>query len=96
MEPKIVELSVADVECFGGEGVRLYFDVGSADAVNEAGFSDVGVACEEDGPLIGVDGGQPSHMFPDFLEVGEGGCYFPDHGAHPSKCCSFEGFAPVE
>lgn len=81
---------MADVECFGGEGVRLDFDVGSADAVNEAGFSDVGVACEEDGPLIGVDGGQPSHMFPDFLEVGERGCYFPDHGAHPSKCCSFK------
>lgn len=35
-------------------------------------------------------------MLPDFLEIGEGGGDFPDHGAHSTQCCSFEGFASIQ
>ena len=94
--PEVAVLGVADVEGLGGEGVGLDLNVGFAEAVDEAGLSNIGVAGQQNGPLVGVDGGQSPHMFPDFLEVGEWGGYFSDHGAHPSKGSSFEGLAPVE
>lgn len=94
--PEVAVFGVAYVEGFGGEGVGLDFNVGFAEAVYEARFAYVGVTCQQNSPFVGVDGGQSAHMFPDFLEVCEWGGYFSDHGAHPSKCSSFEGLASVE
>lgn len=57
LEPQIVELGVANVKGLGCEGVRLDFNVGSADAVNKTGLAHIGVSSEEDGPLVGINGG---------------------------------------
>ena len=68
---EVAVFCVADVEGFGGEGVGLDFNVGFAEAVYEAGFSYVGVTCQQNGPFVGVDGGQSAHVLSDFLEVGK-------------------------
>lgn len=96
LEAETVVVGVTDVEGLGGEGVGLDFHVGLADRVDEAGLADIGVASHQDGSFVGVDGGQSAHMFPHFLEVGEGGGDLPDHGAHPAQSSSLQGLAPVE
>lgn len=66
-----VVFGVSDVECLGGEGVGLYFYVGFADSVDEAGLTYVGVPSHQYGPFVRIDGRQPPHMFPDFFQVGQ-------------------------
>lgn len=36
-------VSVAHIECFGGEGVRLHFHIGFADTIDETGLAYIGV-----------------------------------------------------
>jgi hypothetical protein len=47
---------VTNVKGLGCEGVRLDFNIGSADAVDKTWFTNIGVSSEENGPFIGING----------------------------------------
>ena len=66
---EVVMFSVSDVKSFGGEGVRLNLDVGTTDAVDETGFTNIRISTQQDGPFVGVDGRQSAHMLSDFFKV---------------------------
>ena len=49
---------MADVQGLSGEGIRLNFNVGLADSVDERGLTDVWIACDQDCSFVGVDSGK--------------------------------------
>ena len=82
---EVLVLGVADVERLGGEGVGLDLDVGLADAVDETRLPHVGIPRQENGPLVGVNRWQPTHMLPHLLQVPQRRADLPDHGTHPPQ-----------
>ena len=63
-------VGVADEETLGGEGVRLYFDVGASDLVDERGFAHVGKSRDQDGASIRVDRRQTGQVLTDLVRGG--------------------------
>ena len=86
---EIFVFGMADIQGLSCKGIRLDFDVGFADGVDEWGFADVGIACQEDGSFIRIDGGKTAQMFSDLFQVGKRGADFSDHGTDSTKCGSF-------
>ena len=62
----------------------LYFSVACSHLVDEAGFADVGEACDEERASVGVDGGQAGQMLSDLLQVRQGLALPPHNCAHPA------------
>lgn len=85
LEAQVLVVKVADVERFGGEGVRLDVDVGPGDGLQEGGLADVGVSADEEGAGVGVDGGETAKMLPDLLEVLEGALETAGDGGHAAE-----------
>mmetsp|Transcript_5471 Transcript_5471/g.9261 ORF Transcript_5471/g.9261 Transcript_5471/m.9261 type:complete len:659 (+) Transcript_5471:197-2173(+) len=92
----VLVVGVAHEETLGGEGVGLHVHVGIGHVVDEAGLADVRVAGEDEGALVGVDGGEARHVLSDLLEVAEGGLELLDERAHPSEGGPLELLAAVE
>mmetsp|Transcript_3279 Transcript_3279/g.8778 ORF Transcript_3279/g.8778 Transcript_3279/m.8778 type:complete len:535 (+) Transcript_3279:50-1654(+) len=68
---EVLVVGVAHVDGLGGERVRLNLDVGAGHLVHEGRLADVGVAADEDGACVWVDGREAGHVLPDLLEVRE-------------------------
>ena len=50
--------------------------------VHEAALAHVGVAADQQGAGVGLDGGQPAHVLPHLLQVGQAGPLLLHDGAH--------------
>ena len=57
LKAKVPVVKMADEETLGRERVRLHVHVGAGDGAEEARLADVGVAADEKGTGVGVDGG---------------------------------------
>lgn len=60
--------------------------------VHKAALAHIGVAADEQRPCVGLNGGQPAHVLPDLLQVGQTGPLLLHDGAHaplqPNTCAS--------
>ena len=56
---------MTDEETLGGEGVRLDFDVGARDFVDEGRFADVGKTRDQNGARVRIDRRQTRQMLTD-------------------------------
>lgn len=68
---EVVVIGVPNEERFGGEGVRLNFDVRSGDLVNEARLSDVGKSRDEERSRVRVDRRQARQVLANLLQVAQ-------------------------
>ena len=93
---EVLVVSVTHVQGFGGKCVRLNFDIGSGDLVDETRFANIGKATDEQSSGIGIDGWETTQMLPNLFEIGQA-LTLPLHdGGHSSQRCSLELFAPVQ
>lgn len=86
---EIFVFGMADIQGLSCKGIRLDLNVGFADGVDEWGFADIGIACQENGSLIRIDGRKTAQVFSDLFQVRKGGTNFSDHGTDSTKCGSF-------
>lgn len=52
---QVLVVSVSNVQTLCGEGVRLDFNVGARNLIDETGFADIREARHQDGPSVGVN-----------------------------------------
>ena len=64
---EVLVVSVTHIQGFGGKCVRLNFDIGSGDFVDEAGLAHVGEAADEQGPGVGINGRQTAQMLTNLI-----------------------------
>ena len=83
-------------EGFGREGIRLYLHVRTGHLVHEAGLPDVGKPTHQDGPRVGIDGGQPSQMLSHLLQVLQALVLPLHYGTHPTHGRLLQLLAPVQ
>lgn len=85
LEAQVLVIEVADKKALGGEGVGLNIDIGTGDAAQETGFSDIGVPANKQGAGIGVDGRQTTKMLADLVEVEQRIFQALDDGGHAAE-----------
>lgn len=64
---QVLVIQVSNKEGLCGERVWLDINVRSSDLVNEGGLSDVGVAADEEGTGVGINGGETGDVLAHLL-----------------------------
>lgn len=90
LETQVLVVKVTDEQTLGGESIRLNVDVGTGDAAQEAGLSDVGVTADQEGAGVGVDRGQTTQMLTDLLKVDKGVLETLADGSHTTQGSALE------
>ena len=54
------------------------------------------ITCDDEGPGVGVDGGQPAEMLPDLLQILQALVLSPHDGRHPTQGRPLELLTPVQ
>lgn len=93
LEPEVFVIEMAHEQTLGGEGVRLNIDIGAGDRPQKARLSDIGVATDQEGPGIGIDGGQTTEMLSHLLEVDQRVFETFADGCHAAQGRALELFA---
>ena len=66
---QILVIHVAHIQALGSEGIRLHLHICQCELVHQAGLANIGVATEQQGAGVGVNGGQTTHVLTDLLQV---------------------------
>lgn len=85
LEAQVLVVEVADEQGLGCEGIGLDIDVGAGDAAQEARLADIGVAADEQGAGVGVDGGQTAEMLANLVEIQQRVFKALDDGGHAAQ-----------
>jgi hypothetical protein len=60
---------MTDEQTLCGESIRLDIDIGTGDAAQEAGLSDIGVPADQESSGVGINGRETTQMLPNLLQV---------------------------
>merc|ERR1712062_184203 len=92
----VLVVRVSNKQGFGGEGVRLNFNISSGDLVDETGFSHVGKSTNDDCSGVGINAWQTAQMLSDLLQISQTLSLSFHYGGHTSQGSPFELLAPVK
>lgn len=96
LESQILVIKVTDKQTLGGEGVGLDIHIGARDASEEAGLANIGVTADEQGPGVGVDGGETAKMLANLVQIQKRVFQSLDQRGHATKGGPLELLALVE
>lgn len=93
LESQVLVIEMPDEQTLGGESIRLNIDIGTGDAAQEAGLSDVRVTANQQSPSVGINRWQTTQVLADLLQVDERIFQTSADGGHTTQRSALELFA---
>ena len=78
-------VKVANEKRLGRKSIRLHIHISPGDFIDKGGFSDVGVATDEESTRVGIDIGKTRYMLSHLLKVREG-VFLSPHDCRHAIC----------